>query len=101
VRVIRSAGLRGRDRVAVEAAITRWLARQRTAPDLVGASVAARILGVQPPYISRLREMGRMPEAVPIEGSQADGYVRGEVEALARELAAARRARRERREERV
>lgn len=84
------------DRIAVRAALERWLARQPTAPDLVGATVAAHMLGVKPPYISRLKEQGRMPEPVEVEGS-VEAYVREEVEVLAAEIERDRRRRAERR----
>jgi predicted DNA-binding transcriptional regulator AlpA len=53
---------------------------------LVGLVEAARILGVKPPNITRLREQGRMPAGVQVEGA-AMVYVRSEVEALAKALA--------------
>jgi predicted DNA-binding transcriptional regulator AlpA len=65
----------------------------------VGATRAASLMGVNPPYITRLKDQGRMPEPVPVEGS-ADGYVRSEVLALGEELEEGRirRARRRARE---
>lgn len=62
------------------------------AQPLVGLKAAAGILGVKPPNVSRLRDQGRMPAGVPVEGS-ADVFVRSEVEVLAVELAAEREAR--------
>jgi hypothetical protein len=59
---------------------------------LVGLTGAAKILGIAPPNISRLRAAGRMPQGIPVEGS-ADVYVKSEVVALARELARERRRR--------
>jgi predicted DNA-binding transcriptional regulator AlpA len=56
---------------------------------LVGLTAAARILGIVPPNVSRLRKQGRMPDGVKVAGS-AMVYVRSEVEALAKELAAER-----------
>jgi hypothetical protein len=53
----------------------------------VGLTGAAKILGIAPPNISRLRAAGRMPQGIPVEGS-ADVYVKSEVVALARELRA-------------
>jgi hypothetical protein len=94
------AAVRADDKPAVEAALARWLARQRTAPALVGTTVAAKILGIAPPHVSRLREQGRMPDPIPVDGS-VDVYVREEVEALGAELRAEREARRRRREERA
>lgn len=76
-----------------------WLGKQPTAPDLLGATEAAKILGVQTPHVTRLREQGRMPEGIPIAGS-VEAYLRDEVEELAAELRAERDARRRRRAER-
>lgn len=87
------------DRQAVFAAIDRYLARQPRAPRLVGTTAAARILGIKPPHVTRLREQGRMPEPIDVEGS-VDVYVRDEVEDLGRELHAERAARAQRRAER-
>lgn len=77
------------DKLAVRLALERFLERQPRFPDLVGATTAAKIMGVNAPYITRLKDQGRMPEAVPVEGS-ADGYIRSEVEALGGELEAGR-----------
>jgi predicted DNA-binding transcriptional regulator AlpA len=79
--------------------IADWLRTQRTAPRLIGATASAKLLGVQPPHLARLRAQGRMPDPIPVEGS-ADVYIREEVEALAKKLEAERRARAERRRER-
>lgn len=100
--VIRAAraAVRGPDKQAVENALARWLARQRTAPALVGTTAAAKILGIAPPHVTRLRDQGRMPDRIPVEGS-VDVYVREEVEALGVELRAEREARRQRRAERT
>lgn len=57
---------------------------------LVGLTAAARVLGIKPPNISRLRKQGRMPEGIKVEGS-AMVYPRSEVESLAKELAAERK----------
>lgn len=62
------------------------------AQPLVGVNRAAKMLGIAPPNVSRLRSQGRMPEAIPVEGS-AGVYVKSEVEALASELEAERAAR--------
>lgn len=59
---------------------------------LVGLVAAAKLLGVAPPNVSRLREQGRMPEGIEVEGS-AMVYLRSEVLALAKELAAERKGR--------
>lgn len=61
--------------------------------DLVGAKKAAEILGVYDSHISRLRRRGRMPRAIPVDGSKSVAYVRGEVEALAVELERERKQR--------
>lgn len=74
------------------AEIERWLAAQRTAPLLVGTTAAARILGIRPPHVSRLRDQGRMPDPIPVEGS-VDVYVQEEIEELAKALAEERAAR--------
>lgn len=52
---------------------------------LVGLTAAAKLLGIAPPNVSRLRSQGRMPEGVEVGGA-AMVYFRSEVEALAREL---------------
>lgn len=52
---------------------------------LVGLTAAAKILGIAPPNVARLRAQGRMPEGVPVEGS-ADVYLREEVVKLARSM---------------
>lgn len=77
-----------------------WLRRQPRAPHLVGSTVAAGLLGVQPPHLARLRDQGRLPDPVPIEGS-VDAYIREEIEALAKELAEERQRRAERRKARA
>ena len=64
---------------------------------LVTLREAARILGLAPPNVHRLRKQGRMPEPVPLEGRAASGsfmlYIRSEVEELAKELKRERRRR--------
>lgn len=57
--------------------------------DLVGSKVAAEILGVAGPHVSRLRKTGRLP-SVPVEGT-VPVYRRSDVQALAREIKARRR----------
>lgn len=83
----------------VAAKIEEWLAGQPSAPRLVGSTAAAAILGVQPPHITRLKDQGRMPEPIPVEGS-VDVYVRDDVQALARKLRGERKKRAARRAER-
>jgi hypothetical protein len=78
--------------VSVPEGFVAWLRRQPRAPALVGSSAAAAILGVPKPHVTRLRQQGRMPEAIPVEGSN-DVYVRSEVVALARQLRREREAR--------
>jgi predicted DNA-binding transcriptional regulator AlpA len=80
--------------------LRRWMEKQPMAPDLIGRKVAADILGVNSPYISRLHDQGRMPDPIPIEGT-APAYIREEVEALATELRAERKRREEKRKERT
>lgn len=87
------------DRIRKGRPVLAWLRRQPTAPDLVGAQAAARILGVKTPHLARLREQERMPQGIPVEGTN-DAYVRQEVEALARQLAKERAKRAARRAER-
>lgn len=60
-------------------------------PPLVGSSVAAKMLGVPGPHVSRLRRAGRL-KPVTIEGT-ADAYLLEEVKALAKTLKAERVAR--------
>jgi predicted DNA-binding transcriptional regulator AlpA len=52
---------------------------------LIGLTAAARLMGIAPPNVSRLRSQGRMPKGVEVEGS-AMVYFRSEVEALGVEL---------------
>lgn len=87
-----------RNRGAIDK-LRRWLLRQPRAPHLLSRSAAADMLGVSSPYISRLHDQGRMPDAVEVEGS-APVYVKEELEPLARELNQARRERQRRREKR-
>lgn len=56
---------------------------------LVGLTAAAKILGIAPPNVSRLRRQNRMPEGIPVEGA-AMVYLKVEVEKLAKQLAAER-----------
>ncbi|MGH2938290.1 MAG: hypothetical protein ACRDPE_09250 [Solirubrobacterales bacterium] len=93
VRVINDA-----DPGEIVAKVRRWLEKQPTAPDLVGRKVAAEIIGVHSPYISRLEEQGRMPEAVPVEGT-APAYIRAECERLGEEIRKERDERDRRRKE--
>jgi hypothetical protein len=83
--------MREDERDQVEASLRRWLARQPEKPDLIGATIAAGILGVYPPHITRLKAQGRITP-IPIEGS-VDVYIRSDIEALAKELSAGRSAR--------
>lgn len=53
---------------------------------LVSLVGAARLLGVKPPNIARLRRQERMPEGIEVEGA-ARVYVRSEVVKLAKQLA--------------
>lgn len=78
--------------VSVPEGFVAWLEDQPRAPALVGSSAAAAILGVAKPHVTRLRQQGRMPEAIPVEGS-SDAYLRSEVVALARQLRRERAAR--------
>jgi hypothetical protein len=86
------------DKLAVRGALERFLERQPRHPDLIGATAAAKTMGVNPPYITRLKDQDRLV-GVPVEGS-TDVYIRAEVEALGEELEAGRirRARRRARE---
>lgn len=99
IRCIRSALPPGKTRDAVIAAVERWLARQPRTPRLVGTTAAAKLLGIQPPHVSRLRDQGRMPEPIEVEGS-VDVYLREEVVDLSAELHAEREQRSRRREAR-
>lgn len=83
----------------VKARLRSYLDGQGRVPRLIGATAAAKLLGVQPPHLARLKAQGRMPEGIPVEGTN-DVYVREEVEALGVILAGEREARRRRREER-
>lgn len=61
-------------------------------PKLVGRKVAAQILGVNPPYITRLEKQGRLDHPVPIEGT-SDAFVKADIVKLGKELAKEREAR--------
>ncbi len=80
--------------------LAKYLSGQPQMPKLVGAKRAAEILGIHPPHISRLRDQGRMPEPIEVEGS-VDVYFEADVRDLAKELEAERAERDRRREERV
>jgi predicted DNA-binding transcriptional regulator AlpA len=73
--------------------LDRWLDKQRRVPDLVGTTEAARILGMRAPHVSRLRDEGHMPDAVPVAGGNSV-YLREEIEALAEEREVERTRRR-------
>lgn len=88
-----------REAIHGDLSFQRWLRAQRTAPRLVSAKRAAEMMGIKPPHISRLREQGRMPDPIPVEGGN-DAYVFEEVKALAGELNRERAARARRKEER-
>ena len=99
-----AAAIKAVERIAGEEAAGRfkeWLRRQRKSPRLISARRAAEVLGVLPPHIARLRQQGRMPEVVPIEGGNGEGaYVLEDVEALARVLKREREERQRRKEQR-
>lgn len=97
-RVLKQALPPGQTRDAALAAVDRFLARQPRHPRLVGSTAAAKILGIRTPHISRMREQGRMPDSIEVEGS-VEVYVRDEVEELGRELHGEREARAARRAE--
>lgn len=59
---------------------------------LVGLTAAAKILGMAPPNVNRLRDRGEMPPGIHVEGS-ADVFLRAEVEALAKRRTKAREKR--------
>lgn len=80
---------------SVTAAVTRYMARQPKQPDLVGATAAAKILGIPPPHIARLKAQGRLPEPVRVDGS-VEVYHRDDIVALAVVLRAERQERAER-----
>jgi predicted site-specific integrase-resolvase len=70
------------------------MTRKKSAPhDLVGATVAARILKVDHSHVSRYRDRGELP-AITVEGTGRLAYLRSDVEALA-EVIRKRRAKRE------
>lgn len=96
LRVVRQVIPAGKARDFAVDAIERFLSRQPRSPELIGTTAAAKLLGIQPPHVSRLRDQGRMPEAVRVEGGN-DVFIRDEVEQLARELRAEREDRARRR----
>ena len=53
---------------------------------LVGLTAAAKILGIAPPNVTRLKTQGRLPQGIPVEGS-ADVYLREEIVKLGKQLA--------------
>jgi hypothetical protein len=61
-------------------------------PPLVGVTGAAAILGIAKSNIERLRQQGKMPEAIEVEGVKRSTpvYVKSEVETLAAQLASDR-----------
>ena len=81
----------------IAASLRRWLAKQPEVPPFVGSSAAAKLLAIPTPHVSRLRDQGRMPAPISVEGS-VDIYIRDEVIALAKELKKERAARAKRRE---
>lgn len=72
--------------------LAKWLRRQPRSPKLVSSQGAAKILGVHPPHLQRLKDKGRLPEPVTIEGSRWSAYVKADIQALAKELKAERAA---------
>jgi hypothetical protein len=99
LRVIRQAMPAGSARDLVIQAVERFLSRQPRYPRLVGTTVAAKMLGIQPPHVSRLKDQGRMPDPITVEGS-VDVYIYEEVVTLGGELHAEREKRANRRAER-
>lgn len=79
------------ERDQMESSMRRFLDRQPEVPDLVGGKVAASIMGVYPPHITRLKDQGRL-RPIPIEGS-VDAYLRSEVQVVAEEMRLARERR--------
>lgn len=100
IRLIRSTVPGGMTQQLTTAAVERWLGRQPTYPRLIGTTAAARVLGIAPPHVTRLREQGRMPEPIPVEGS-VDVWLREDVEALGRVLAQERDDRARKRREKA
>lgn len=50
-------------------------------PDLIGPSVVAEMLGIQPTHVSRMVQSGRLPQPILVEGSNRAFY-REEIEAV-------------------
>lgn len=77
-----------------------YLASQQRAPHLVSSKRAAEMLGIHQPHLQRLRDQGRLPAGVPVEGAY-EVYVREDIEELAETLREERRARARRRASRA
>jgi len=81
LRVLRSALPPGRDQDAACGAVERWIHRQPQ--ELVGGTVASKILGTSPANVTRWAARGQMPESLHVEGT-GPAYLKTDVEALAR-----------------
>lgn len=80
----------------IKTLLLEWMAKQPEMPRLIASVEAARLFGVAPSGIAKLRDQGRMPEPVAVSGSYGV-YLREPVEKLAREIAKERQLREERR----
>ena len=78
----------------VLARVRKYVNRLPEQPPLVGVTEAARILKVPKPRIMRFRAQNRLPEALSVDGPSAPVYIRGEIEAFAREVQEGRDLRR-------
>lgn len=79
--------------------LRRWFEKQPTAPKLLSRKRVAELLKVHSPYISRLEDQGRMPEAIPVEGGAPVWEENDDLLKLAAELERERERRQQRKNE--
>lgn len=73
--------------------VDEYLAKQPPVPDVVGVAAASEMIRVPKPRIARLRDQGRMPEAL-YELPSGPLWLRAEVQELAEQYATERAQRR-------
>lgn len=76
--------------VTVGAKIRAVLRRQPKTPELVNGQAAAKILNRLPSHMSRIKD--RLPDPVPIEGTDRPMYIKSEIQALSKEFDRERKA---------
>lgn len=80
----------------VRARVDSYLATVSAFPEMIGATQAAKVLGIHAPHLARLRDQRRLPDTVPVKGGN-DVYLLDEIKALAGTLQGERAARQRRR----